>query len=42
VFVVLSVQTYADLANDPPTYTYIYDDPNHLFSEVGATTRAGS
>lgn len=32
VCVVTKVQTYADLAKNPPTYTYQYSDPNHWFS----------
>jgi hypothetical protein len=31
-YVVLSIQTYADQNNDPPTYTYKYSDPNGRFS----------
>jgi hypothetical protein len=31
VYVVLSIQTNADLNNNPPTYTYCYQDPNGWF-----------
>src|SRR5262245_46673758 len=31
VYVVLSIQTNADLQNNPPTYTYCYTDPDFLF-----------
>jgi hypothetical protein len=31
VYVVLLIQTNADLNHDPPTYTYCYQDPNNYF-----------
>jgi hypothetical protein len=31
-YVVLAIQTYGDMANNPPTYTYKYSDPDGRFA----------